>query len=429
MSSSQPAETAVRLQRCQRRKIGRWIFAAAILMTVTPTALNAEGPRVFLLDGVQLQQVRDRIVNGDTQYDSALESLRRDADQALNAGPFSVTNKEAVPPSGDQHDYMSFAPYWWPNPDTENGLPFIHRDGKRNPDIYNIKNRHDLGELADSVDTLSVAYFFTGEEKYAQRARLLIHTWFIEPTTRMNPNFTFAQAIRGVNTGRGLGLIESRLFTKVVDAAGLLDSSKAWTHDDQQELENWFTSYLQWMLTSDHGRDEADAKNNHGTYYDLQVASFALFLGKKDLAANILKNVKTKRIAVQIEPDGRQRLELVRTKAWSYSIGNLSGLMSLARLGEHVGVDLWNYKTSDGRSIRAALDFLIPFGIGAQKWPYQQIEGFSSNALHPLLRRAAAKYPDGPYRQLLTKLPPTDLSGRSILLFPQPKSAPRLNVK
>ena len=399
--SSVPASNTVQARRCERER-GFWVVAAAIFMAVASEAIYAEAPRVFLLDGAQLQLV----AGADCKRRYAIRSSARIASSRARigrstSGPFSVVNKDVVPPSGDQHDYMSLAPYWWPNPDTKDGLPYIQRDGKRNPDIYKVRNRHDLGELADTVDTLSLAYYFTRDEKYADRARILIRTWFFEPKTRMNPNFEFAQAIRGLNTGRGLGLIESRLFTKVVDAAGLLDGSQAWTHDDQQELEHWFTSYLQWMLTSNHGRDEAQAKNNHGTYYDIQVASFALFLGKKDLATEVLQNAKMKRIAVQIEPDGRQPLELVRTKAWSYSIGNLSGLMSLARLGEHVGIDLWNFKTPDGRSIRAALDFLTPFGLGAEKWPYQQIEGFSGDAIQPLLRQAAAKYPDGPYRAIV----------------------------
>lgn len=418
-----PCQISMRKELLITRKVLALVWAASAMI---PTAICAEGPRVFLLDGAQLQSTRERIGNGDTHFDPALKSLRQSANRALNVGPFSVVNKDAVPPSGDQHDYMSLAPYWWPNPDTKDGLPYIQRDGQRNPDIYKVRNRHDLGELADTVDTLSLAYYFTRDEKYADRARVLIRTWFVEPKTRMNPNFEFAQAIRGVNTGRGLGLIESRLFTKIVDAAGLLDGSHAWTHDDQQELEHWFGSYLQWMLTSGHGRDESQAKNNHGTYYDIQVTSFALFLGKKDLATEVLQNAKMKRIAVQIEPDGRQPLELVRTKAWSYSIGNLSGLMSLARLGEHVGIDLWNFKTPDGRSIRAALDFLTPFGLGAKKWPYQQIEGFSGDAIHPVLRRAAAKYPDGPYRKLLTKLPPNDPTSRSVLLFPLQEPAAQL---
>jgi hypothetical protein len=174
-------------------------------------------------------------------------------------------------------------------------------------------------------------------------------------------------------------------------------------------MEAWFGQFLPWMLESKNGRDEAAAKNNHGTYYDLQVASFALFLGKKDLASNILQTARQKRIATQIEPDGRQLLELARTKAWGYSVMNLQGLMSLAGLGEHVGVDLWNFRTADGRSISQALDFMTPFALG--EW--------SSQNLFPLVRLAASKYPAKPYRALAGKMPETDPANRSRLLRPQ----------
>jgi len=58
-----------------------------------------------------------------------------------------------------------------------------------------------------------------------------------------------------------------------------------------------------------------------------------------------------------------------------YSIGNLDGLMLLARLGENVRVDLWNFETPDGRGIQKALDFLLPLPPGDRKWPYQQWAG------------------------------------------------------
>jgi hypothetical protein len=393
-------------------------FLTWVVSATAPFTAYAELPAVFLLDGAQLQLVQQSIASGNSRFEPALTTLRRDADRALVAGPYSVVGKDIAPPSGDKHDYMSMAPYWWPNPQTQDGLPYIHRDGERNPEIYKTRNRHDLGELSDSLETLSLAFYFTHDEKYADRASLLIRTWFLDPKTRMNPNFQFAQAIRGINTGRGLGLIESRLFTKVIDAVGLLTGSHAWTSEDESGIKLWFTEYLHWMLTSDNGREEAKAKNNHGTYYDIQIASFALFLRKKDLATEVLHAAKLKRIAAQIEPDGRQPLELVRTKAWSYSLGNLTGLMSLARLGEHVDVDLWNLKTMDGRSIRAALDFLAPFGLGKEKWPYQQIDGFSADAINPLLRQAAAKYPDGPYQAMLSKVRPIATSSRLHLMQP-----------
>jgi hypothetical protein len=365
-----------------------------------------------------LQAVKQKISEGDPRFAPALERLRQDAEESLRAGPFSVVTKTPTPPSGDKHDYMSQAPYFWPNPNTSNGLPYIRRDGEHNPEIRLISDHGKIFDMAGNTETLALAYYFTGDERYASRAKLLLATWFFNPATRMKPNLQYAQGIPGVNTGRGIGLIESRAFTQVVDAAGLLAGSKAWTPENQRRLRKWFESYLKWMLDSKNGHDEAAAKNNHGTYFDIQTASFALFIGKENLASNILRAAAQKRIAVQIEPDGRQPLELARTRAWGYSVANLGGLMQLATLAEHCGIDLWDFQTEDGRGIRKAVDFLLPFALRMKKWPYQQLGGWSPGGFYPILRRAAEKYPEGPYRALLAKIPSPPLDDRGILLHP-----------
>jgi hypothetical protein len=171
-------------------------------------------------------------------------------------------------------------------------------------------------------------------------------------------------------------------------------------------MREWFKAYLTWLLDSPNGKDEAAAKNNHGTYYDVQVVTFALFVGDDATAKRVLQEVPPKRIAVQVEPDGRQPLELERTKAWSYSVMNARGLMHLAILGEHVGVDLWDARTDDGRSIRAALDFLTPYATGEQKWPHEQINGFRPDGGATLLRRASLAYPDAKLAEVVKRLPP-----------------------
>jgi hypothetical protein len=372
--------------------------------------------QVFLLDAKQLGQTRARILGGDYGVTDAVNKLEREARQALTAGPFSVVTKQITPPSGDKHDYMSQAPYFWADPKSPNGLPYIRRDGERNPEINKITDHRSLDQLVASTETLALAYYFKGDDTYAAKAVQLLRAFFLDPATRMNPNLQFAQGIPGVNTGRGIGLIETRGLTRVVDAIGLLAGSKALTRTDQLGLEEWYSRFLRWMMESKHGRDEAAAKNNHGTYYDLQVVSFALFLGRKELATDVLLAARQKRIALQIEPDGRQPLELVRTKAWGYSVGNLDGLMLLARLGENVGVDLWNYKTAGGRSIRRALDYLVPFAFGENKWPHQQLGEWPPEMLFPLLRRAATKYQDAGFAGVLAKVPKLDAADRFRLL-------------
>lgn len=406
----------------------RWVLPCFVLLSGLRSAPAEKAPlpgptastlRVFLLDAQHLEASRQRLRNGDKRLAPALERLEADAQKALTTGPFSVVHKNATPPSGDKHDYMSQAPYFWPNTTNVNRLPYIRRDGERNPEINKFSDHRSLDDMVEAVETLALGWYFKENEACAASAARLLRAWFLNQTTRMNPHLQYAQAIPGVNSGRGIGLIESRGLTRVGDAIGLLVGSKAWTAEDQRGLEQWFDEFLQWMLASQNGRDEAAANNNHGTYYDLQAASFALFVGKKELATAILQAAREKRIARQIEPDGRQPLELARTKAWSYSIGNLQGLMSLARLGENVGVDLWHYQTADGRGLRKALDYLAPFAAGEQKWPHQQLGGFSPQAIASLLRRAAVKYPDPRHRTLLQKMPALAPEDRLNLLVPE----------
>jgi hypothetical protein len=143
--------------------------------------------------------------------------------------------------------------------------------------------------------------------------------------------------------------------------------------------------------------------NNHGTSYDSQVATFAMFTGQDSVANIILDSVGIKRISLQIEPDGSQPFELRRTKAMSYSIKNLRHLIENAILAEHFGIDLWHYESETGGSIHVALEYLIPFYTGEKAFPYQQIGGIEGHAgeFYKLLLLAADKYDDEIFREAL----------------------------
>ena len=392
-------------------------FLVLVGCVLTAQSLADAPPRVFVLDAQRLQAARTAIAKGDPAVMAAWSALRADADKALDSRRLAVVDKAAIPPSGDKHDYMTQAPYWWPDPSKSNGLPYIRRDGERNPELAKFPDHTALDRMAGAVNTLALAAYLGGGEHYGAKAVQLLRAWFLDAATRMNPSLTYAQFIPGINTGRGIGLIETRGLTRVVDSIGLLESAGALSADDGRALRDWFGTFLKWMRESANGVDESKAKNNHGTYYDLQVAVYSLFVDATENAKRVLEESKAKRIAAQIDGDGRQPLELARTRSFSYSVMNIDGLTELATVGDRVGVDLWSHvpRGHKAPAIRAALLYLAPYALGDAKWPHQQIGDWDPASLFPALRRAAAHYTDADFRALAQRLPPPAATDRSTL--------------
>ena len=358
---------------------------------------------LLLLDEQRLSDVRARARAGDSRVAEQVAALEANARKALGMAPVSVMDKRVAPPSGNKHDYMSQAPYWWPDPSKPDGLPYIRRDGQRNTEIDRISDHDNLGRLTGAVRTLGLAYSLTGREEYAAHAARLVRVWFLDAATRMTPHLEYGQGIPGINQGRGIGIIETRGLPDMLDGVLLLAGSPAWTPEDDRGLREWMAAYARWLVESAHGKAESKNGNNHETWYDVQVAALALYTGQPDLARRTLEHSR-ERIARQIEPDGRQPRELERTRSWDYSLFNLTAFFHLARLGERVGVDLWHHRTPDGRSLRAALDFLVPFAEGAAKWTHPQITRFDPATLQPLLRRAALAWNESKYAALAERL-------------------------
>ncbi len=360
--------------------------------------------RTFLISSARLDKLREEYVNNEIQSNPAYKLLIKEADQSLHMKPVSVTDKTVTPPSGSKHDYMSMGPYWWPNPKTKDRLPYIRRDGERNPEISKISDHRLEGRMVEAVNVLSAAYFLTRESRYSEKAVQLIRVWFLDKNTRMNPNLNYAQGIPGICTGRGIGIIETHNFADLIDDIGMLRVSSEWTKREDAGIKKWFAEYLNWLITSKYGKDEAGWKNNHGTWYAVQAASISLFLGKIKQAKNILNRAKVTRIGSRIESGGQQPLELARTKSWGYSVFNLSALFHLALLGDNVGIDLWHFQSPNGGSIRKALDFILPYALDMDKWKYKQIEKIDVNSLYPLLLIAEQKYDFKTYSNWIKKI-------------------------
>ena len=358
----------------------------------------------FLVDYSILKSNISKIKNGNFELTEALSLLTSSADQALSNGPYSVTFKNKVPPSGDKRDFMSVGPYWWPDPAKPDGLPYIRRDGDVNPERFEINDAEYFKSLCNDIRILTLAYFYTDNRKYADKAIELLRIWFVDEQTKMNPNLNYGQAIPGITEGRGIGLIDTRGIADLIDGIQILKIKNRLKKDFQNTLYSWFEDYYKWLTTSPLGLDEADEHNNHGTYYDVQAVSLALFAGQKERAVKMLEEQTKGRIESQLKDDGSQPHELARTLSWGYSQMNLQGFFELARLAENVNMDLWNYVSPSGKSIKKAYLWMLPYAEG-KTWESKQIKPMDISGFVTLSGIAVGKYPDIDVSVFLEKYP------------------------
>jgi hypothetical protein len=356
--------------------------------------LAAAPPAFLLLDPAAMAAYKTAYQAGHQPEAAQVQQVLRTAGQALGHAPYSIATKAQTPPSGDKHDYQSQAPYWWPDPSRPDGKPYIQKDGLHNPEAEAMHDSETLSKLCAEVQTLGLAYYFTQQERYAQQAATLLRAFFLAPATRMNPNLNFGQGIPGINTGRNFGIIETRHLVVVPEALALLNGSRSVDASLVTGLKKWFADYTTWLITSPVALPEGEAKNNHGTFYDTQVVDFALFTGNEALAKRTLQTQTWPRVAVQLAPDGAQPLELARTRPWNYVSMNLQGWERLALLAPHVGLDLWHYRTPDGRGLRPAIEWFRPYLLGQQKMEKADAAPTSNNLALNVYEQASRAYPD-----------------------------------
>lgn len=352
-----------------------------------------KAPRTVVLDGARLRQASIALHHGDKALTATLAQLTAQADQWLGQGPWSVMDKPQTPPGGDKHDYLSQAPYWWPTqPKTADnpwGCPYVQKDGVRNPDVDTITDHDGRGKVFSSVYTLTLAWYYTGRAAYAEHATQILRTWFTDPATRMNPNLDHGQIIPCKTDGRAIGIIDfSQQFTDVLDATAILDTgAPGWTRSDHAGMQSWYGDFETW-LGGTFAADEANAANNHGTFFDMQLAALQLATGHRDLARQTVIAAKAKRIDPQIAADGGLPQELARTRSYHYTTFDLLALTRLADIGRHVGVDLWSYRNPAGAGIKQAVEFLLPAATGQAAWAYPELE-FQRFAASDVVRAAA----------------------------------------
>ncbi len=355
-----------------------------------------------------------------------LQRFLSSADSSLSPQPLSVVTKTLLPPSGDKHDYLSLSRYYWPDPAKPNGLPWIKRDGQTN--LERVKLAPDseaLGKTSYRIRALAMAYAITSDEKYLKKLLEVLRVWFFDASTKMNPNLNFSQGVPGKNSGAPSGIIEGNDFALIADSLFLINSSA------NLEFQQWLKQYRDWLLTSELGKAEGKARNNHRSWYNAQLASIDFFLGEKNSIAALAEKIKTEVLPAHIRADGGQPEELARTRPLQYSFFNLDALTRVAVLAGASGVALWP-------ELKKAIDYLVPCVSQGGVCPFKAeiFEGSSAspNEVDPfrieyavrVLRRAYGALPEHPYAQLIleleSKIPNQKIEVQTLCL-PRPDSS------
>ena len=323
---------------------------------------------IFILSSVLFMSC-----NTSSNWNEAGEAVLKDlivsnAAWAMEQELETVTAHLCDRSAGGIHDFYSEGDYWWPNPEGEDKA-YIRRDGETNPNNF-VAHRHSMIRFSKIVGSLATAYVTTGDEKFVEHAFKHINAWFVNADTKMNPNLQYAQAIKGITTGRGIGIIDTIHFMEV--AQGILMMQHADNVDKEvlAKAKDWFKQYIVWLRTHPNGLDEMNTKNNHATCWAMQVASFAKLVEDKETLDFCRERYKNILLPNQMADNGSFPLELERTKPYGYALFNLDAMVTLVQILSTEDDNLWEYKTEKGLSIRDGIQFMYPFIKDKGTWTY-----------------------------------------------------------
>lgn len=340
------------------------------------------------------------------------------ANRYLHEKPVTVTAVRAVRSAGGPHDFYSEGDYWWPDP-SDSTKPYIRRDGETNPENF-VAHRDAMRRLSVIVPALVSAYQLTRDRRYADHAIAHLGAWFVDDATRMNPNLLYAQAIKGVATGRGIGIIDTIHLVEVAQAALELERLGVFRDPVLGATRNWFRRYLAWMTTHPYGLAERDNGNNHSAAWALQVAAFSRFTGDTAQLAEMRRFFQETLVPGQMAVDGSFPRELARTKPYGYSLFQLDVMGMLAEALSTPTESMWRFTTADGRGMARAVAFMFPYIAEKKRWPRPpDVQYFEVWPIrHPALLFAGVALREPKYVALWKTLDPDPVVDEAIRNFP-----------
>ncbi|KAH6917239.1 alginate lyase-domain-containing protein [Coprinopsis sp. MPI-PUGE-AT-0042] len=301
---------------------------------------------------------------------------------------------------------------------------YVGRDGKVNPDVRTLNGPGAINAVGQFILYACIASAADKTSKHALAAANAIDTFFLSSATGMHPNMRYGQVVRGPGpagiTGTFTGILDLRGLVKVLNGILILKTlgHASWTSQRESAMQSWTLQYSQWLADSDIGKKTGSRPNNHGTFYVSQVVAAKIYQGLNQDAIAILLQFFKREFADQIAASGEQPFEAIRTRPYHYRCFNLEALITNAKLGDQLGLDLWSSTSKYGATIQTAMDFIIASNPKGEKvdqaiphvaaknmkgykskpfWFYDQEKALSGSSARKAIKRDSTSTPKVPF--------------------------------
>ncbi len=304
------------------RQLSFWpTFQIAALLTVATIHGASLGDGGIFLSPERIDAIKERVRLRQEPTYGAFEKLQADADQALTA--------EANAPK-----------VWY--------VPRFYADAQGHKDA-----KLGLRDDANSAYALALMYQITGNAEYGKGAARYLDSW--------------VETVEETSAKDDSKLSFSYHFPPFIFAADLIDDSESiWPKSNQEAFREFLRNKAIPMNTM-------ERQNNWGNWGVTMTMAAAVYLRDQDLFDQTAERWKAL-TRDQIADDGHMRHEVSRQEGgdrgiW-YSHFSLMPQTISAEIARLQNIDLYDYRSPEGRSLQLAFETLTPWAHHPETFPY-----------------------------------------------------------
>lgn len=250
------------------------------------------------------------------------------------------------------------------------------RDGVVNPES-NMVSRELAGTCGRTCFNLALAWRFTGDARYADRALRQIHAWCIDEDTRMFPAGRVEDPFTpGARHGGDITVMA--VFTPLLLAGHLLNGYEGWDLRAHAAVRHWVRDMIEPQRRIMFFQGQR-MYNNWDDARNAYLAAGALMLDDLDLLIESFEQW-TRTLPLKMTDDGELPRETMRTRSMTYTTMALWHTLEVAAIANRYGINLFDL-TVNGKGIRKAVDYATHYLLNIDDWPFSQITPL--NREHP----------------------------------------------